>query len=202
MGVLRTPHLRQVHGIPYTARAPNKAIRGDHKNHTVDSLLTQARLRLWASACRDPPHRFVRATVFGLVEHEDPKRRPHMAPTHQGQIKDAVQQLQDNSLPSDWSLDPDLLADAKDAKYCDYVEGPNAPKRRFYLPGDPVVMGTHDPPTLATHAEFLYLHLGPQIRGYREAAGIHPTKSLEAVTHLALRPKLFYGAGLKMYFIV
>jgi hypothetical protein len=42
----------------------------------------------------------------------------------------------------------------------------------------------------ATRSQLLYATLGCDLRSYTTTLGIHPTRSIEAVSHLALRPKL------------
>ena len=44
---------------------------------------------------------------------------------------------------------------------------------------------------MTTHMEFMGSLLKYELTSYQEVMGIHPTKSIEAVSHLALRPKLF-----------
>ena len=44
---------------------------------------------------------------------------------------------------------------------------------------------------MTTKSEWLAKHLRLSVKSYKEAVGIHPTYSLEAVSHLALREKLF-----------
>ncbi len=44
---------------------------------------------------------------------------------------------------------------------------------------------------MTTHMEFMGSLLKYESTSYQEVMGIHPTKSIEAVSHLALRPKLF-----------
>ena len=44
---------------------------------------------------------------------------------------------------------------------------------------------------MITKSEWLAKHMRLSLTSYKEAVGIHPTYSLEAVSHLALREKLF-----------
>ena len=44
---------------------------------------------------------------------------------------------------------------------------------------------------MATRSDWLSRHVHKSLTEYKEQAGIHPTRSLEAVSHWALREKLF-----------
>ena len=50
----------------------NEPVRRSSKIPTVESRLVEARLRTWSLACRDPPHSFSRATMFGRAANERP----------------------------------------------------------------------------------------------------------------------------------
>lgn len=198
MEVLRTSHLRQMQFVPYTAHCPNHAVRRTAKTPTVESLLTHMRLRLWGTACRDSPHSLFRATMFGQVAEEEPKKRPATMVTLQSLIKKAVGVLQESLKLRDWSLDPALLVTAQESYTHYYHAGPGSTweKKRLWwhhpdthatlTPGDQASRNMW-----ATQHEYWEAILGRDLRAYRLEMGIHPTRSLEAVSHLALRPKLF-----------
>lgn len=84
MEVIRNSHLRQIHRLPYTAYVPTHAVRRTEKTPTVESLLWAGRLNLWATACRDSPHSFFRAAMFGTVEGENANQRLRTPPLIKG----------------------------------------------------------------------------------------------------------------------
>ena len=93
----------------------------------------------------------------------------------------------------DWSLDPELLLDAQDMYHAATVEAHPDGEKVLRRP-DP-----YDEPTptyegsyiMLTKSEWLAKHVRLSLHAYKDAVGIHPTYSLEAVSHLALREKLF-----------
>ena len=105
-------------------------------------------------------------------------------------IKTAVSSLSTNAYLQlrDWSLDPELLLDAQDMYHAATVEA--------YPDGEKVLRrpDPYDEPTptyegsyiMITKSEWLAKHLRISLLKYREEMGIHPTYSLEAVSHLAL----------------
>ena len=93
----------------------------------------------------------------------------------------------------DWPLDPELLLDAQYMYRAATVEA--------YPGGEKVLrrLNPYDEPTptyagsylMINTSHWLAMHLRKSLIAYKEATGIHPTYSLDAVSHLALREKLF-----------
>ena len=189
---LQTSHLRQIHFIPYTAHVPNAPVRRPSKVHTVESHLIEARLRTWGQACGDPPHSFFRVTLFGHAVGERPNQSHGI--TYLSHVQEAVRFFQEESLQfRDWSLDPALLLDAQDLHQAATVESwPHGEKvQKWPDPYDtptPTYAGNY---IWCTKSEWLTQHMRKSLQAYKAEVGIRPTRSLEAVSHLALRPKLF-----------
>jgi len=93
----------------------------------------------------------------------------------------------------DWSVDPESLLDAQDMYHAATVEAWPRGEKVLKCP-DP-----NDEPTptyagsyiMATRSDWLSRHLHTSLTGYKEQAGIHPARSLDAVSHLVPREKLF-----------
>ena len=93
----------------------------------------------------------------------------------------------------DWSLDPEILLDAQDMYHAATSEAWPRGEQVLKWP-DP-----YDEPTptyagsyiMATRSDWLNRHLHKSLTEYEAEAGIRPTRSLESVSHLALREKLF-----------
>ena len=191
MEAMQTTHLRRIHRIPYTLYVPNEPVRRSSKISSIESRLMEARLRTWSLACRDSPHSFFRATMFGRAADERSSFEKKKQIQYIGLIKTAVSTFSANAHLQlrDWSLDPELLLDAQDMYHAATVEA--------YPDGEKVLRrpNSYDEPTptyagsylMIIKSHWLAMHLRKSLLAYQESAGIHPTYSLEAVSHLALR---------------
>ena len=85
MEAMQTTHLRRIHRIPYSAYVPNEPVRRSSKIFSIESRLMEARLRTWSLACRDSPHSFFRATMFGRAANERSsfEKKKQIRRTHQ-----------------------------------------------------------------------------------------------------------------------
>ena len=149
----------------------------------------EARLHTWSLACRDSPHSFFRATMFGRAAAERPSFEKRKQIQYVGLIKTALSTFSTNAHLQlrDWSLDPEFLLDAQDMYNAATVEA--------YPDGEKVIRrpDPYDEPTptyagnyiMITKSEWLAKHLRLSLKSYKEEVGIHPTHSLEAVSHLA-----------------
>ena len=124
MEAMQTTHLRRIHRIPYTLYVPNEPVRRSSKIPSIESRLMEARLRTWSLACRDSPHSFFRATMFGRAADERSSFEKKKQVQYVGLIKTAVSTFSTNAYLQlrDWSLDPDLLLDAQDMYHAATVE--------------------------------------------------------------------------------
>ena len=111
MEAMQTTHLRRIHRIPYTLYVPNEPVRRSSKIFSIESRLMEARLRTWSLACRDSPHSFFRATMFGRAADERSSFEKKKQIQYVGLIKTAVSTFSTNAHLQlrDWSLDPELL---------------------------------------------------------------------------------------------
>ena len=124
MDGVQTTHLRRIRRIPYTKYVPNEPVRRSSEVPSVESRLTEARLRLWGQPCRDSPHSFFRATVFGRAANERPSFEKKKQIQFLTLMKDSATKLcePEHLQLRDWSLDPDLLLDAQDMYHAATVE--------------------------------------------------------------------------------
>ena len=133
MEAIRTTHLRPIQYISYVRHVPNWAVRMRLGLHTVESHLLRSRLRLWADACRDSPHSFLRAALFGTVAGSRPQIIARRI-TLQGLIKDVVSKLQEGVKVRDRCLDP-VLQDTAERIYRAHAPSGIAYSRRYNFPG-------------------------------------------------------------------
>ena len=114
---------------------------------------------------------------------------------HVALIKEPVTKLceHEHLQKRDWSLDPELFLDAQDIYHAATVEAwPRGEKVLKWLdPNDEPTSTYAGSYIMATRSDWLSRHLHKSLTEYKEPVGIHPTRSLEAVSHLALREKLF-----------
>ena len=124
MEAMQTTHLRRIHRVPYTLYVPNEPVRRSSKIFSIESRLMEARLRTWSLACRDSPHSFFRATMFGRAADERSSFEKKKQIQYVGLIKTAVSTFRTNARLQlrDWSLDPELLLDAQDMYHAATVE--------------------------------------------------------------------------------
>ena len=124
MEAMQTTHLRRTHRIPYTAYVPNEPVRRSSKIPSIESRLMEARLRTWSLACRDSPHSFFRATMFGRAADERSSFEKRKQIQYVELIKTAVSSFSSNARRQlrDWSLDRELLLDAQDIYHAATVE--------------------------------------------------------------------------------
>ena len=130
---MQPTHLRRIHRIPYTLYVPNEPVRRSSKIFSVESHLMEARLRTWSLACRDSPHSFFRATMFGRAADERSSFEKKKQIQYVGLIKTAVSTFSTNTHLQlrDWSLDPELLLDAQDMYHAATVEAYPHGERSF-----------------------------------------------------------------------
>lgn len=122
--VSRASHLRRIQFVPYRAHCPNGAVRRSAQARTVESKILVSRFSFCGLACRDSPRSFFRASPFGRVVRDSPKKRPHHTVTPQQRLQTATQQLGEHLKLRGLSLDPDLFDAAEMARRTYYHSGP------------------------------------------------------------------------------
>ena len=133
--------------------------------------------------------------MFGRAANERPSFEKKKQIQYVTLIKESVTKLcePEHLQLRDWSLDPEVLLDAQDMYHAATVEAwPRGEKVQKWLdPNDeptPTYAGSY---IMATRSDWLNRHLHKSLTEYEAEAGIRPTRSLESVSHLALREKLF-----------
>ena len=121
---MQTTNLRRIHRIPYTLYVPNEPVQRSSKIPSIESRPMEARLRIRGLACRDSPHSFFRATMFGRAADERPSFEKKKQIQYVGLIKTVVSTFSTiaHLQLRDWSLDPELLLDAQDKYHAATVE--------------------------------------------------------------------------------
>ena len=107
-------------------------------------------------------------------------------------IKDAVEQLCEPTHVQlrDWPLDLDLLLNAQDMLLLG--AWPRGDKVLIWPDPNDEPTPTHAGNYIqSTRSGWLSRHLHEVLHHFKEQVGIHPTRPLEAVSHLVLREKVF-----------